>query len=154
MEQIKQIIKEIFQSMGFKSPEIEIKKDNSFKDKELLVVNIKINPKEAKWFTQESSIGLTALQHLIRILVFKKDITRPFLALDINEHKKERESFLIELALKTVQKVRRTKKPIILEPMSAYERRFIHLKLAEEPDIFTESTGEEPERKVVVRLYP
>ncbi|MFZ5559578.1 MAG: R3H domain-containing nucleic acid-binding protein, partial [Patescibacteria group bacterium] len=59
-----------------------------------------------------------------------------------------------DLALKVAQKVRRTKKPVILEPMSAYERRFIHLRLAEYPDITTESIGEEPERKVVVRLYP
>jgi spoIIIJ-associated protein len=38
--------------------------------------------------------------------------------------------------------------------MSAFERRIIHLKLAEQPDIVTESIGEEPERKVVIRLYP
>ena len=68
--------------------------------------------------------------------------------------RKEREKFLTELAQKAAQRVRRTKNPIFLEPMSAYERRFIHLELAEYPDIATESIGEEPERKIVVRLYP
>lgn len=64
------------------------------------------------------------------------------------------EDFGRNIAYKTAKKAIRTKKPITLEPMSAYERRFIHLKLAEQPDIVTESIGEEPERKVVVRLYP
>lgn len=154
MEKPKQIVKEILQIMGFTDIDIDVKKDNSLKDKELLVIDIKIDPKEAEYFIKENAIGLNALQHLVRILVFKKSFNQSFLIIDINEHKKERERFLTELALKTVQKVRKTKKPVILEPMSAYERRFIHLKLAEEPDIVTESTGEEPERKIVVRLYP
>lgn len=154
MERIKKIIKELFEVMGIEDSGIDIKKDNSLKDKELLMINIELNSKEAKYFLGENALGLNAFQRLIRILVFKNNPSPAILIVDINGHRKEREKFLTELAIKVAQKVRRIKKPIILEPMSAYERRFIHLKLAEHPDIVTESIGEEPERKIVVRLYP
>jgi spoIIIJ-associated protein len=154
MEKIKKIVEEIFQIMGIGDVDVEIKKDNSLKDKEVLTVDIEVSSRDAKCFLDESAVGLNALQHLVRIIVFKGVIGRVFLVMDINGYKKERERILTDLALKTAQKVRRAKKPIILEPMPAYERRFIHLKLAEQPDIATESIGEEPERKIVVRLYP
>lgn len=154
MEQIKKIIKQIFQAMGFEDIEVEIKKDNSLKDQELMLVNIKTASKQADCFTKEGAAGLSALQHLFRVLIFKQGLGQSFFILDINDYRKEREKILIDLAKKTVEKVKKTKKPIILDPMPAFERRIIHLKLAEESDIVTESIGQEPERKVVVRLYP
>lgn len=154
MEEIKQTIQKLLDLMNLKDAEISIKKNNFLKDKEVLNVNIELDPKEAKAFFEEGGIGLSALQHLVRVLLFKKDSNRGFLILDINKHKKKREEILTELALETAKKVRRTKKAVILESMPAYERRFVHLKLAEYPDIVTESIGEEPERKIVVRLYP
>lgn len=154
MEAIKKTIKELFQVMGFNNIEIDIKKDNSLKERELLLINIKTNPEQANYFTEEGAIGLNALQRLIRILVSKEISDQPFFVLDINDYREEREKFLIDLALKTAEEVRKTKKPITLESMPAYERRFIHLRLAEQSDIVTESIDQEPERKVVVRLYP
>jgi len=154
MEQIKKLIKEILKEMSFGDIGISIKKDNSLKDKELLMINVDMDPKQARYFIKENGIGLNALQHLLRVLIFKNKPEQTFFTLDINNYRKEREEFLTDLALKTAQRVRRNKKPVVLEPMSAYERRFIHLKLAEQSDIVTESIGEEPERKVVVRLYP
>ncbi|MFZ5559315.1 MAG: protein jag [Patescibacteria group bacterium] len=154
MERIKKIVEELLEVMRIEGVEIDIKKDSSLKDKELLIIDIKLDPREAKSFLNENASGLNAFQHLLRVLAFKNNLSQNFLIVDINNYRKEREKFLTDLALKVAQKVRRTKKPVILEPMSAYERRFIHLRLAEYPDITTESIGEEPERKVVVRLYP
>jgi spoIIIJ-associated protein len=154
MEEIKDKIKEVFKMMGISGVEIETKKDNSSKGREHLLVDIDLPFKEARQFLEEEAVGLGALQHVLRQLISRKDFTRPLLVIDINRHKKEREKELTELANKAAQKVRRTKKPITLKPMPAFERRFIHMKLAEQPDIVTESTGEEPERRVVIRLYP
>ena len=140
--------------MDFNDIEIDIRKDNSLKDRELLIVDIDMDPKQAGSFLGEGAVGLDALQHLARVLISREAIGQTLLLIDINKYRKEREDDLRELAVETAKKVRRTKNPITLEPMSAYERRFIHLKLAEQPDIVTESIGEAPERKVVVRLYP
>lgn len=154
MEKIKQIIEEFFKKIGFTKLEIDIKKDNSLKDRELLNINIKADSEEADFFIKEDAIGLNALQHLLRVLIYRKDLSHSFLVLDINQYKKKREKYLTDLAVKTAEKVKKTKKAITLEPMSAYERRFIHLELAEQSDIVTESIGQEPERRLVVRLYP
>lgn len=154
MEEIKNKIKEVFRMMGIDEIEIETKKDNLSKDREHLLVDIDLPFKDARQFLNEEAAGLGALQHILRQMISRKDFTQPLLVVDINRHKKEREKELTELANKAAQKVRRTKKPITFKPMPAFERRFIHMKLAEQPDIVTESTGEDPERKVVVRLYP
>jgi predicted RNA-binding protein Jag len=154
MEEIKDKIREVFKMMGIGGAEIETKKDNSSKGREHLLVDIDLPFREARQFLEEEAAGLGALQHVLRQLISRKDFTKPLLVIDINRHKKEREKELTELANKAAQKVRRTKKPVMLKSMPAFERRFIHMKLAEQPDIVTESTGEEPERRVVIRLYP
>ena len=49
-------------------------------------------------------------------------------------------------------KTKKTKKKVVLEPMSAYERKIIHSKLQNNSKVITESIGEEPNRKVVISL--
>jgi spoIIIJ-associated protein len=154
MEEIKKIIEDIFKSIGFKKPEIDIKKDNTSKEKEIININISLSSKEADYFIKNSSEGLSALQHVLRVIFSRKGFNESFLILDINGYRESRKNELVDVAIEAAKKVRRIKKAITLEPMSAFERRIIHLKLAESPDIVTESIGEEPERKVVVRLYP
>jgi spoIIIJ-associated protein len=154
MENIKKIIEDIFKAMGLKEPEIEIKKDNTLKDREMINVNLNIGQRDAECFLKDSSEGLSALQHLVRVILTRDGLGQFFTAIDINGHRESRKNELMEMAIDVAKKVRRTKKAVILEPMSAFERRVIHLKLAEQPDIVTESIGEEPERKVVIRLYP
>jgi spoIIIJ-associated protein len=153
MEEIKKIIEKIFEAIGIKEPEISIKKDNFSKDKEIFDVNILLSAREESFFLENYSEGLNALQHIVRVLLNKSG-SGYFVVLDINNHKEARKNELNEIAIESAKKVRRTKEPLTLEPMSSYERRIIHLKLAELPDIVTESIGEEPERRLVVRLYP
>jgi spoIIIJ-associated protein len=153
MEKIKKIIEKMFEIMGLEAKEIDIKKDSLSKDKEVMNINIDMDVRDADIFMRDEAEGLNALQHLTRLL-FSKEGTGTFLSLDINGHKEKRKNELNDLATEIAKKVRRTKESVTLEPMSAYERRIIHLKLAEQPDIVTESIGEEPERRLVVRLYP
>ena len=154
MEKIKKIIEDIFKTMGLREPEIEIKKDNTLKDREVINVSIDMDSKDAEYFIRDNSEGLSALQHIVRLILIKDGMGQFFTTLDINGHKESRKNELMEMAMDIAKKVRRTRKTVILEPMSAFERRIIHLRLAEQPDIVTESIGEEPERKVVIRLYP
>ncbi|MFH1129459.1 MAG: R3H domain-containing nucleic acid-binding protein [Patescibacteria group bacterium] len=153
MEKIKKIIETTLKALGFEAQEINIKKDNLSKDREVMDVDIIMDFRDADDFMRDGAEGLNALQHIVRLL-FSKEATGTFLVLDINGHKEKRKNELNDIAIEIAKKVRRTKESITMEPMSAYERRIIHLKLAEQPDIVTESIGEEPERKLVVRLYP
>ena len=73
------------------------------------------------------------------------------LVLDLNEFLEKRNDQISELARLVGEKVQATQKSFVLRPMSAYERRLVHLELADWPEIKTESVGEEPKRRVVVR---
>jgi len=154
MKNIKKIIKQLFKSIGIKEIEIDIKKDSSLKYKESLMIYITAKPEYVEDLIKEGAVGLSSLQYLLRLIIFRKNLSNDFIILDINNYKEKREEYLNKLAQETADNVRKIKKPITLEPMSAYERRIIHLKLAEQSDIATESTGLEPERKVIVRPYP
>ncbi|OGZ75979.1 MAG: hypothetical protein A3G45_02255 [Candidatus Staskawiczbacteria bacterium RIFCSPLOWO2_12_FULL_37_15] len=72
----------------------------------------------------------------------------------MNDYKKSRATYLIDVAKQTVTRVRNTQKAEALFPMSAYERRIVHMELAAYPDIATESVGAEPQRRVVIKPYP
>lgn len=72
--------------------------------------------------------------------------------LNISGYREKREKDLENLAEKIANNVEKNKKSITLEPMSAFERKIIHLKLQENDKVETHSVGEEPYRKVVVSL--
>ena len=72
--------------------------------------------------------------------------------LNIGGYREKREKDLENLAIKIAGSVIKNRKSITLEPMSAYERKIIHLKLQDNDKVETHSVGEEPYRKVVVSL--
>ncbi len=76
---------------------------------------------------------------------------RTVFMVDVNDYRKFRAKQVIEKAIEVASRVITTKKAEALDPMSSYERRLIHVELASYPDLETESIGEEPERRVVIR---
>jgi spoIIIJ-associated protein len=76
----------------------------------------------------------------------------PNLVVDVEDYKARREKSLVGLAGRMADRVRTTDQPVNLEPMPAHERRIVHLALSDDPDVYTESTGQDEKRKVVI--YP
>ena len=72
--------------------------------------------------------------------------------LDTENYRERRKATLEKLAKKIAYTVKRTKKPVALEPMNPYERRVIHSALQNDRYVCTKSEGEEPYRKVVIML--
>ena len=70
--------------------------------------------------------------------------------IDVQGYRERRERQLRQMALRMADQVSKTGRKISLEPMTATERRIIHLALRDNPQITTESIGEEPNRKVVI----
>ena len=95
---------------------------------------------------------LAAIQHLVRLMVNKVVQRRVHLVVDIEGYKVRRESALKKLALRIADQAARRGRRIALEPMSAYERRIIHVTLRNHPAVSTESVGEGTRRKVTI--YP
>jgi len=120
------------------------------KEKEIIVFNIKTD--EANILIGHNGENLLALQHLIRILARRKDNGLIPFNVDINNYRKEKGEKLENIAKIAAEKARKTKKRIILRPMSAYERRLVHLFLSNEKDLITKSEGVDPDRKITVCL--
>ena len=148
LEKIKQIAREFFQKMDF-GIEVEVKKPQD----KTLPIDLKME--EPQILIGEKGQTLAETQHLLKIVLRRKIVPEePFyINLDINDYKKKKTEYLKEMAKSAADEVILTKKEKILAPMPAYERRIIHLELAERGDVVTESLGQEPERQLVIRPH-
>lgn len=94
--------------------------------------------------------AVSELQHIVRLLLYKK-ISTPFeITLDINHYKKKKQEYLEEIARISAEEVITTKQKKILPPMLAYERRIIHMALQSRSDIIVESHGEGKNRSIII----
>ena len=95
---------------------------------------------------------LDSLQYLTSLVVNKEQQEYVRVKVDTENYRSRRKDTLENLAKNIAFKVRKTRKPVVLEPMNPYERRIIHSALQNDPYVTTHSEGEEPYRKVVVTL--
>ena len=95
---------------------------------------------------------LDSLQYLVSLVVNKGEDDYIRVKVDTENYRQRRKDTLEHLAKNIASKVRRTGKPVTLEPMNPYERRVIHSALQNDRYVETHSEGEEPFRKVVVSL--
>ena len=95
---------------------------------------------------------LDSLQYLTSLVVNKGKSNYIRVKLDTEDYRRRRKETLENLARGIAYKVKKTRKPVVLEPMNPYERRIIHSSLQGNKYVETISEGEEPYRHVVVRL--
>ena len=94
--------------------------------------------------------NLDALQYILNKAINKIDNDHKMILIDLGEYRKRREEFLLGLAEKIREKVKKTKKPVSLAHMNAHDRRIIHMVLQEDESLTTQSRGEGKYRKVVI----
>lgn len=95
---------------------------------------------------------LDSLQYLVSLVVNKDAENYIRVKIDTENYRERRKETLENLAKNIAYKVKRTRRPVSLEPMNPYERRIIHSVLQNDKYVMTYSEGEEPFRKVVVAL--
>lgn len=93
---------------------------------------------------------LDAIQYLTRLIASKRTKLKRPIMVDVENYKQRHYEDLRTLALNVAAQVKSKKTSLRLEPMSAFERRIIHISLADDPDVATESIGEGDARKVVI----
>lgn len=147
LETIKKIIKEFFQKTTF-DVEIEILPEKD----ETLPINLRVE--DPQILIGEAGQTLAEIQHLLKAILKRKVQELFYIDIDINDYKKKKIEYLKELARTTADEVVLTKEEKTLASMPAYERRIIHMELAERTDVTTESLGQEPERRIVIRPHP
>lgn len=95
---------------------------------------------------------LDSLQYLISLVVNKESDSYIKVKVDTEDYRERRKQTLENLAKNLSYKVKRTRRPVTLEPMNPYERRIIHSALQNDRYVETHSEGDEPYRKVVITL--
>jgi spoIIIJ-associated protein len=93
---------------------------------------------------------LSAFQYIASLIVGKEEQQFVQLTVDVEGYRDRREKQLIQMAMRMADQVTKTGRRQTLEPMPSAERRIIHIALREHPAVKTESTGEEPYRKVMI----
>jgi spoIIIJ-associated protein len=120
-------------------------------DSDSLVLNVTgLNEREQSVLVGRRGETLDSLQFLLNLILGRKVDLWARVVVDVEGYRLRRKLALMNLARRTADQVQTRNQAIPLEAMPAYERRIIHMTLAEHPAVTTESTGTEPERRVVV----
>jgi len=142
----KEFLKKVFNAMNLEV-EIDIKM-NEVKNE----IEIELFGKEMGVLIGKRGQTLDSLQYLTSLVVNKGKENYIRVKVDTENYRKRREETLENLAKNLAYKVKRTKRPVTLEPMNPYERRVIHSVLQNDKFVSTHSEGEEPFRKVIITL--
>ncbi len=116
------------------------------------IIKVNIEGKDTGYLIGYRGEVLNSIQTVVSNIASKSTKEKVRVLVNIGGFREKREKDLQNLATKIAGTVIKTRKEIILEPMSAYERKIIHTKLQENDKVKTYSIGEEPYRKVVVAL--
>jgi spoIIIJ-associated protein len=95
---------------------------------------------------------LSSLQYLLNLMVSRQLGEHLSFTVDVEGYRRRREKQLNNLAFRMADQVKRTRRPVTLEPMPPNERRIVHLALAEDRQVQTSSVGEGDARKVAISL--
>ena len=95
---------------------------------------------------------LDALQYLVNIVANRYASSQLRIVLDAEDFRERRRKTLEELSDRLAGRVIRTRKEVVLEPMTSHERKVIHSQLQNHPKVRTFSKGDEPNRRVVIAL--
>ena len=133
----------------FASIEMEVEVHAEFEDE---VLNVEMSGEDMGVLIGKRGQTLDSLQYLTSLVVNKGKSGYVRVKVDTENYRSRRKETLENLAKNIAYKVKRTRRPVFLEPMNPYERRIIHSALQNDPYVTTHSEGEEPYRKVVVTL--
>ena len=140
----KEFLENVFKAMNM-DVAIDVKQEGN-------EINIDLSGDDMGVLIGKRGQTLDSLQYLTSLVVNKGTSEYIRVKVDTEDYRKRRKETLENLAKNLAYKVKRTKKPVSLEPMNPYERRVIHSSLQNDKYVSTHSEGEEPYRKVVITL--
>ena len=145
-DKAKDFLKEVFEAMNL-AVVVDVKYDETDNS-----MDIDLSGDEMGVLIGKRGQTLDSLQYLVSLVVNKDAENYIRVKVDTENYRQRRKDTLENLAKNISYKVKRTKRPVSLEPMNPYERRIIHSALQNDKYVTTHSEGEEPYRHVVVVL--
>lgn len=143
---IRDFLTDVFKAMDMEV-EIVISKDEDSK-----VIEVELRGEDMGVLIGKRGQTLDSLQYLTNLAANRQSDEYVKVKLDTEDYRKRRKETLENLAKNIAYKVKRTRRPVSLEPMNPFERRIIHSALQNDKFVCTHSEGEEPFRHVVVTL--
>ena len=135
----------------FKAMNVDVNSTVDY-DEESRTMNIVFDGEDMGLLIGKRGQTLDSLQYIISLVVNKESDSYIRIKVDTENYRERRKATLENLAKNLAYKVKRTRRPVSLEPMNPYERRVIHSVLQNDRYVETHSEGEEPYRKVVITL--
>ena len=140
-----------FLSGVFRCMNLEVEIDMKY-DEENQTLDIDLKGNDMGVLIGKRGQTLDSLQYLASLVANKESESYIRVKMDTEDYRNRRKTTLENLAKNIAYKVKRTRKPVTLEPMNPYERRIIHSALQNDRYVCTHSEGEEPYRRVVITL--
>lgn len=144
LEFAKKYVKDITTGMGINDVVLESQRTENY-------IKITMHSENSSLLIGKGGRTLSSLQTLLRAAISKEVPFKVNVVLDVENYKIRQEHNIERLAKKLAKEVIKTKEPITMDSMNSYERRLVHNVLGNFKGITTESEGEEPNRKVVIK---
>lgn len=144
LEYSKEFVKNIAEGMGLNDVVLETQRTDNY-------IKITIHSENSSILIGKGGRTLSSIQTLLRASLTNKTNMFINVILDVENYKIRQEHNIERLAKKLAKEVIKTKEPITMDSMNSYERRLVHSALSNFKGITTESEGEEPNRKVVIK---
>lgn len=146
------VLKDLLNHMGLNSASVSYGEPPLIDETEddVTPVTLEVNTPDSGILIGRRGETLASLQYMVNLIIAHQVKAWVPIIIDVEGYKKRRYEALKALALRLADQVKLRQEPFTLEPMPAYERRIIHLTLANDPDVTTKSVDAFGERKVVI----
>ena len=148
LDTAEEVVSKLIHHMGMKAQVSAHYDDSSTEDHR--VIQVDVRGEDLSALIGRHAETLSAFQHIASLIVGKQTQKWVQMVVDVEGYRSRREKQIRQLANRMADQVTKTGRRVTMEPMPSNERRVVHIELRGHPAVTTESTGEEPYRKVVI----
>lgn len=146
----RETVRELLDKMKVRGATVTAEFGEADDDRSRVPINVNVHGDDLSILIGRRAETLNALQYITSLIVSKELGRFVPIVVDVEGYRVRRENQLRQLARRMAEQAVKTGRRQILEPMPANERRIVHIELRENPDVQTESVGEDPRRKVTI----
>jgi len=148
---VKETVVELLNIMGLEAKVGEEKIEDIGGEQEIYTINLMAD--DPNLLIGQYGSNLQSLQHLASIIIRRKasEDSEVKFDIDVNDYKKQKRESIIKLVDTIANQVIYNKNSVALRPMSAYERKMVHIEIASRDNLITESVGDDLTRRVIIK---
>jgi len=147
---VKETVVELLSLMGLEAKIEKERIEDIGGEQEVYTINLRAD--DPNLLIGQYGSNLQSLQHLTSIIIRRKaEDSEIKFDIDINDYKKQKRESIIKLVDTIANQVLYNKNSVALRPMSAYERKMVHLEISSRYNLITESVGDDLMRRVIIK---